>query len=176
MGVGRPLLGLALAVMLALSVYVLGHHLARHRVPSGSSATPEGFAGWLLAVAAGQWLAVLLLLAAFVRHVPWTIDASAPMQLHLFGHLLLLVFATWAAILMMRKSRLYPTLLRLELVLLVVLPPIDALWMADENGAYVTEPKFWIAFAVRLAATSMFAAAWYLYSQHSVRVRTTFVR
>jgi hypothetical protein len=48
--------------------------------------------------------------------------------------------------------------------------------MADENGAYVTEPKLWIAFAVRLAATSMFAAAWYLYSQHSLRMRTTFVR
>jgi hypothetical protein len=145
-------------------------------VPSTSSAPPEGFAGWLLLLAAGQWLAVVLLLAAFVRHMPWMIDESGPQQLRLFGQLLLLVFMAWAAILMMRKSRLYPRLLRLELVLLVVLPQIDALWIAEENGAYVTEPKLWIAFAVRLAATSMFAAAWYLYSQHSLRVRTTFVR
>jgi hypothetical protein len=176
MGAGRPLVGLALAVALALSVYALGHHLARHRVPSGASAPAEGFAGWLLLMAAGQWLAVLLLLAAFLRHMPWTIDATGPMQLHLFGRLLLLVFVAWAAILMMRKSRLYPRLLRLELVLLVVLPPFDALWAAEENVAYVTEAKLWIAFAVRLAATSMFAAAWYLYSQHSLRMRNTFVR
>jgi hypothetical protein len=176
MGAVRPLVGLALAVVLALSVYVLGHHLARHRVPSNSSAPLEGFSGWLLVIATGQWLAVLLLLIAFVRHLPWTIDASGPMQLHLFGHLLLLVFVAWAAILMTRKSRLYPRLLRLELVLLVVLPPADALWVVEENGVYVTEPKLWIAFAVRLAATSMFAAAWYLYSQHSLRMRSTFVR
>ena len=67
-------------------------------------------------------------------------------------------------------------MLRLELVLLVLWPPIDALWSSDESGAYVTEPKLWIAFAVRLAATGMFAAAWYLYSEHSRRVRATFVR
>jgi hypothetical protein len=165
-----------LAVVLALSVYALGHHLARHRLPSTSAAPPEGFAGWLLVLAAGQWLAVLLLLAAFVQRLPWTFDASGPLQLRLFGHLLLLAFVACAVILMMRRSRLYPRLLRLELVLLVVLPPIDALWIAKKNGAYVTEPKLWIAIAVRLAATSMFAAAWYLYSQHSLRMRTTFVR
>jgi hypothetical protein len=176
MGAGRSLFGLALAVGLALSVYALGHHLVRHRAPSTSAPPPVGLAGWLLVLSASQWLAVLLVLGSLVRRMAWTPDASEFMQLRLFGYLLLLAFVTWAAILMMRKSRLYPRLLRIELALLVVLPPIDALWLADENGTYVTEPKLWIAFAVRLAATSMFAAAWYLYSQHSLRMRSTFVR
>jgi hypothetical protein len=176
MGASRSLFGLVLAVVLALSVYSLGHHLARHRVPSASAAPREGFAGWLLILAASQWLAAFLLLAALARRMPWTADASGPTQVRLFAHLLLLAFVMWAAILMMRKSHLYPRLLRIELALLVVLPPIDAVWWAEENGPYVTEPKLWIAFAVRLAATSMFAAAWYLYSQHSARMRSTFVR
>jgi hypothetical protein len=176
MGATRPLLGLALAVAIALSVYVLGLLLARHRVPLSTTTPREGFAGWLLILAAGQWLAVLLLLAALVRRMPWATEGNEAQQLRLFGHLLLLALVLSSAILMMRKSRLYPRLLRLELVLLVVLPPIDSLWWTEENGAYVTEPKLWIAFAVRLAATGMFAAAWYLYSEHSRRVRATFVR
>jgi hypothetical protein len=176
MGATRPLLGLVLAVAIALSVYVLGHLLARHRVPLPTTGPREGFAGWLLLLAAGQWLAVLLLLAAVVRRVPLTADVDEPQQLSLFVHVLLLCLSLWSAVLMMRKSRLYPRLLRLELVLLVVLPPIDALWWAEENGAYVTEPKLWIAVAVRMAGTGMFAAAWYLYSEHSRRVRATFVR
>ena len=176
MGATRPLLGLVLAVVVALSVYVLGHLLARHRVPLRATGPREGFAGWLLLLAAGQWLTVLLLLAALIRRMPLMADADHPQQLRLFGHLLLLALALSSAILMTRKSRLYPRLLRLELVLLVVVPPIDALWLTEENGAYVTEPKLWIAFAVRLAATGMFAAAWYLYSEHSRRVRATFVR
>jgi hypothetical protein len=165
-----------LAAGLALSVYALGHHLLRHRLPL-RSAPPEGFAGWLLVLAAGQWLAVLLLLGAFARRLPRTLETSSvATQLRLLVDLVLLAFVAWAAIVMSRRSRLYPRLLRVELAALAMLPPLDAVWMAEEGGAYVTEPKLWIAFAVRLAATSMVAAAWYLYSQHSLRMRATFVR
>lgn len=175
MGASRALFGLVFAVMLALSVYALGHLFARHRVPSGVTAPPQGFAGWLLVLAAGQWLAMLLVVAALLRGMPQTADTSVPAQLRLLAHLLLLAFTAATTILMMRKSGLYPRLLRVELVLLVVLPPIQAIWFAEENGSYVTEPKLWIAFAVRLAATSMLAAGLFLYSQHSLRMRATFV-
>ena len=176
MGATRPLFALVLAAALALLVYALGQRLARNRPAPGSAAQLAGFSGWLLLLAAGQWLAVAFLLVALVRPVPWYVDGSEAQPARLLAQTLLTVFVSSAAILMMRRSRLYPRLLRVELVLLVVLPPIEGMLMAGGNGAYVTQPKLWIGFAVRLAATSVFAATCYLYSQHSRRMRATFVR
>jgi len=34
----------------------------------------------------------------------------------------------------------------------------------------------WLAVTVRFVATAAVAAAWYVYSQHSLRMRNTFVR
>jgi hypothetical protein len=88
----------------------------------------------------------------------------------------MLVLTLAAAILMMRRSRFYPALLRLELVLLVVLPMLGSLWpMGASGSSYVTEPKLWLAVMVRFTATAIFAALWYVYSQRSLRVRNTFV-
>jgi hypothetical protein len=181
MGAFRTLLGLLLAVAVGLAVYLIGHRLMRQRSPPAGPAV-EGFAGWLLVLAIGQWLAVLHLLSEILRRVPlyqraWeTPGLGAEVLGEIVGRLVIFVFVTWAAVLMTGKSRLYPRLLRLELVGLAVLPALGGVWLIEEGGAYVTEPKLWLAVTVRFVATAVFAAIWYVYSQHSLRMRNTFVR
>ncbi len=45
-----------------------------------------------------------------------------------------------------------------------------------ETGSYVTAPKLWIAIALRIAVIGLFAAALFVYSLRSERMRNTFVR
>ena len=110
-------------------------------------------------------LAVLVLAGDLLRGGATLVEA--------IGHLALLGFVLATALAMMRRHRLFPALLRIELVLLVVLPTL--FWATPETGSYVTEPKLWIAAALRFVATGLFAAAWFIYSLRSVRVRHTFV-
>ena len=176
----RPLLALLLAIAAGLAVYVIAHRLARGRGPS-AAATPAGFGGWLMVLAIGQWLAVALLLFGIVLRLPLyqhaleTPDLGAGALAAIAGRLALFAFVAWAALMMSFRSRLYPHLLRLELLGLVVLPALG-LWLMEEERAYVTEPKLWLTIVVRFVATAVFAALWYVYSQHSLRMRNTFVR
>jgi hypothetical protein len=182
MGANRYVMGLLLAVVLGLAVYAVGQRLLRHRPLAAAGAPVEGFAGWLLVLAIGQWLAVLSLfgealrlMSLYERYLVLR-EMRTAMIVNLAGHLALLVFVLSAAVLMMRKSRLYPRLLRIELMLLVVLPALSIVWETEETGTYVTGPKVWIAVALRFVATGVFASLWFIYSQHSLRVRNTFVR
>jgi hypothetical protein len=181
-GASRYLIGLLLAVAVGLAVYAMGHRLMRDRSPVAAGARVEGFAGWLLVLAVGQWLAALSLFGNVLRHMPLYQSYLAMPEtrtaaiVEVAGHLALLAFVLWAAMLMTRKSRLYPRLLRLELVMLVVLPAFNIAWVTEETGTYVTGPKLWIAVTLRFVATGIFAALWFIYSQHSLRVRDTFVR
>ena len=181
MGAFRPLLGLMLAIAVGLAVYAVARRVMQQRPPPAATAV-EGFWGWLLLLAIGQWLAVLHLLAEILRRLPlyqraWETSGQRAEALgEIVGRLAILAFVTAAAVLMTRKSRLYPRLLRIELVGMVVLPALGGLWLIEESGTYVTEPKLWLAVTVRFVATAAVAAAWYVYSQHSLRMRHTFVR
>jgi hypothetical protein len=181
MGAFRPLLGLMLAIAVGLAVYAIAQRVMRQRQPPVAT-TVEGFWGWLLLLAIGQWLAVLYLLSEILRRLPlyqraWETSGQRAEALgEIVGRLVILAFVTAAAVLMTRKSRLYPRLLRIELVGMVVLPALGGLWLIEESGTYVTEPKLWLAVTVRFVATAAVAAAWYVYSQHSLRMRNTFVR
>ena len=181
MGAVRPLLGLMLALAVGLTVYAVAHRVMRQRAPMAAT-TVEGFWGWLLLLAIGQWLAVVHLLAEILRRLPlyqraWEMSGQRAEALgEIVGRLVILAFVTAAAVLMTRKSRLYPRLLRIELVGVVVLPALGGLWLIEESGTFVTEPKLWLAVTVRFVATAVVAAAWYVYSQHSLRMRNTFVR
>jgi len=170
-----------LALAVGLTVYAVAHRVMRQRAPTAAT-TVEGFWGWLLLLAIGQWLAVLHLLSEILRRLPlyqraWETSGQRAEALgEIVGRLVILAFVTAAAVLMTRKSRLYPRLLRIELVGMVVLPALSGLWLTEESGTYVTEPKLWLAVTVRFVATAAVAAAWYVYSQHSLRMRNTFVR
>src|ERR1700741_4074869 len=129
MSASRPLVGLLLAIAFGLAAYAIAQRLARYRSPA--SAAVQGFGGWLLVLAIGQWLAAMHLLSEILRRLPlyeraWQMPESRAEALgEIAARVALLAFVLCAAIMMTRRSRLYPRLLRLELVLLVVLPALS---------------------------------------------------
>lgn len=171
-----------MAVAVGLAAYAAAQRFVRHQSPSAAGTPVEGFAGWLLVLAIGQWFAVLSLFGEMARQVPLYRRYLALPETHtvviaeIVVPLAVIAFVLWAAVMMMRKSRLYPSLLRIELVLLVILPALSAVWVTAETTSYVTGPKLWIAVTLQFAVTGVFAALWFVYSQHSMRMRTTFVR
>ena len=179
---GRPLVGLLVALAVGLVAYGAGHALLHGGRARATGAPPTaGFAGWLLALAIGQWLAVLSLLGDLLRHLPahqqlWSTGAPIAAVGDLAGRAALLALVLCAAILMQRRSRLYPRLLRLEMIVLVLRPVLAGLLLVEDTDLFETRPKLWIGFALQFAATGLLAAAGYLYAQHSARVRATFVR
>jgi hypothetical protein len=90
---------------------------------------------------------------------------------------LLFVFVSWSAIMMHRKSRLFPALFRIEMVLLMLLPIALALlgtWMTERDGEMASglRPAAW----VRVALFAPAAGVGFVYSLRSQRFRNTFVR
>lgn len=179
---GKLLLDLLLAVAVWAAAYFAMRYWQRHRPPWAPGAAFEGFAGALLLLAIAQWLGALWVAGDFLRQLPLYRDSLDAPQAHVaaiaeaVGHLALLAFVLWAAILMTRKSRLFPALLRIELVLLAALPVHHLFLGTSGAGSYVTEPKLWLAVALRLAVIGLFAAVCFVYSLRSTRVRDTFVR
>jgi len=180
--VARYLIGLLLAVAVGAVVYLVARRWMNNRPAAPAGAPIEGFAGWLLFLAIAQWFAVLSVAGELLRQIPLyqrygdVPETRTATIVEAVGHLAVLAFVLWAAIAMARRSRLFPGLLRIELVLLVILPVLNLFWVTSETGTYVTEPKLWIAVALRFVVTGLFATAWFVYSLRSVRVRNTFVR
>jgi hypothetical protein len=65
--------------------------------------------------------------------------------------------------------------LRFELVAAVLYPIFAVSVLAGDARVFVTEPKLWLAVALKVAVTGIVAALASLYAQHSRRVRATFV-
>ena len=169
-------------VLLALAIGGAIYLVLRRSLAPASGAPPEGFGGMLLYLAIVQWLGVVIVAARLLwRMPPWQDYVDAP-QAHAssiaetIGHLAALAFVLWAAVSMARRRRLFPILLRIELALLAVLPVMELFFAPTETDSYVTAPKLWIAIALRIVATGLFAAALFVYSLRSERVRNTFVR
>lgn len=171
---------LLVILIAAFATGLVGHGIAlvlrrRGMLPAPRPGTPvEGFGGWLLVLAALQWLAVFGLLAWLSREMgALERPGAAGTPPLLTGYLAILAFVTWTAVAMMRRRRLFLVLLRIELVLLVVLSTMD---LSIFGSSYVTEPKAWLAVLARFALASVIAALGFAYSAASVRVRNTFVR
>lgn len=178
---GRPVAGLLVALAVGLLVYAGGHRLLRGGRTAARTAPAPGLAGWLLVLAIGQGLATLSLFGDLLRHLPlhrrlWESGASVAALGDFAGRAALFALVLWASILMLRRSRVYPRVLRLEMIVLVLRPLLAAGLLIEDSDMFQTSPKLWIGFAVEFAATGLLAAAVSLYAQHSLRVRATFVR
>ncbi len=147
---------------------------------SQAEETPEGFGGWLLLIAIGQWLGLLRELVEFVWALPtWASRWSDP-ALHRAAlgeaglSAGLLAFMLYTAIIMSMKRREFPTLFRIELGLFVVVPLLSTGWVSASTGVAVDKMSFAGIAAEAVAGT---IGAWIsmLYSLRSARVRNTFI-
>ena len=169
-------------VLLALAIGGAIYLVVRRWLMPTSGAPPAGFGGMLLYVAIVQWLGVVVVAGKLFWPMPPLADYFDAPQAHAsaivetLGHLAVFVFGLWAALLMTRRGRLFPILLRIELVGLAALPFVELIFGTTETDSYVTAPKLWIAIALRIVVIGLFAAALFVYSLRSERVRNTFVR
>jgi hypothetical protein len=141
---------------------------------------PEGFGGWLLLVAIGQWLGTLFQLVEFIGELPtWMSQWSDP-HLHrsTIGEaalsLGLFVFMFYTTIIMSMKRRDFPTLFRVELALFVVVPLLTIWWVARSTGTEVDRVSF-AGIATEAVIGTIGASISVLYSLRSARVRNTFI-
>jgi hypothetical protein len=147
---------------------------------SEATGEPEGFGGWLLAVAIGQWLGILRELVEFLWALPtwvgeWRDPAMHRATLGEAGLSLgLLAFMLYTAIIMNMKRREFPTLFRIELALYVVFPLLSIWWVATATGTPVDRASF-AGIAGEAVASTIGASLSILYSLRSLRVRNTFV-
>src|SRR5262249_50131320 len=95
---------------------------------TGASEKLEGFGGWLLLIAIGNWPGVLAPLGDFLMELPdYAAQWSDPaVRRGIVGEAVLdaglFVFMLYTAIMMNMKRHEFPTLFRLQLALVVVLP------------------------------------------------------
>src|SRR5476649_766025 len=88
----------------------------------------EGFGGWLLLIAIGQWFGFFSALVGFIWELPtyseqWSDPAMWSTMIGKAGiELGLIAFMLYTTIVMSMKRREFPTLFRIELALFVVVP------------------------------------------------------
>ena len=140
----------------------------------------EGFGGWLLLIAIGQWLGVFGTLGDFLMELPdYAAQWSDPaVRRGIVGEAVLdaglIAFMFYTAIMMNMKRHEFPTLFRLQLALVVVLPVLSILWMSRSTGQALGTVDF-AATAAQAVAGVIGASISILYSLRSERVRNTFV-
>lgn len=179
------LVPLLVAVAVGLFTWFVGHARLKRQQAAPGGSVAQGFAGWLRFLAAMQWLAVLHALA----DVGITLGHRNLAEVGSFspygksGYILAIVvqailflFVLWVAIVMHRKSRLFPTLFRIEMVLLMLFPILVALLVTWEIEHGQMSPAVSIAYWVRVAVFAPAAGIGYVYSLRSIRFRNTFIR
>jgi hypothetical protein len=141
---------------------------------------PEGFGGWLLMIAVGQWAGLFWTLGGLLLKLPgyagrwsdpsWTraIVGEAGIGIGL------LAFMLYTTVIMSMKRREFPTLFRLQLALFVVAPLASSVWTSLAMGTTLQGMDF-AATATQAVFGVAGASISILYSLRSERVRNTFV-
>jgi len=141
---------------------------------------PEGFGGWLLLIAVGQWLAILRQAVEFVSGLPsWMSQWGDPLlRRAVLGEAGLsaglIAFMLYTAIMMNLKRREFPTLFRIELGLYVVVPLLSVWWVSRSTGETVDGMNF-AGIAGEAVLSTIGACFSILYSLRSARVQNTFI-
>jgi hypothetical protein len=172
-------------LLVGLGIYVA---VQRRRHPeryARSGAPLEGFAGWLIFIGVLQGMAVLQVAGELMLHFR-EYQLQAPTIANPYARagrigglvfqILLVALVLWSAVMMLRKSRTFPRLFRIELVLLVLIPVLLALllkWVADHSAL---SPQLQLFYWVRAGIMAPAAAAAFVYSLRSERFRNTFVK
>jgi hypothetical protein len=146
----------------------------------GASTGPEGFGGWLLLIAIGQWLGVFGALVQLLLELPgyagqW---GDPSMRRAVIGDagldVAMLAFMFYVTVMMSMKRREFPTLFRIQLALLVVVPLLSTWWVSFSTGKPLESLDF-TATAVNAVIATIGASLSILYSLRSQRVRNTFI-
>lgn len=141
---------------------------------------PEGFGGWLLLVAIGQWLGVFGGLVQFVLGLPdgasrWSDPALRRGIMEEAGlEIALLAMMLYTTVMMSMKRREFPTLFRIQLALVVVVPLLSTWWASTSAGEPIEGLEF-AGTAVQAVVGVIGASLSILYSLRSERVRNTFI-
>ena len=141
---------------------------------------PEGFGGWLLLIAIGQWLGVFGGLVQFLLGLPDDLDhwGDPAMRRGIMGEagleIALLAMMLYTAAMMSMKRREFPTLFRIQLALVVVVPLLSTWWTSSSAGTPIEGLEF-AGTAVQAVVSVIGASLSILYSLRSERVRNTFI-
>lgn len=146
---------------------------------------PRGIGGWLLVVAFGQGLGLLVALVALGRMFfdPDTLKGFEQFPLASYGELAVnlasALLATTTAILFLRKSRYFPRFFICGLVAAFALPALSLVWSALTLSAQLGEPiRTFLELEpqeiAQFMSTVVAALIWIPYTLKSKRVRNTF--
>ncbi len=141
-----------------------------------SSEKLEGFGGWLLLIAVGQWLSTLGTLVALLLELPGYLSqwAEPAMRRGIIGEaglgVGLLGFMLYTSVMMNMKRHEFPTLFRIQLALFVVAPLLTT-WSTGKTLGGLD----FAATAAQAVIALIGASISILYSLRSERVRNTFV-
>lgn len=176
---------LIVALTVGLLTWFVAHRFRlneRWKGPTGASQGPDG---WLLFLMVLQWLAVLHALGdvvgSFSPQRLASAESSGPYRYagyiaSIVALVALFIFVLWSAIMMHRRSRLFPKLFRIEMALLLLAPILIALWVTWETEQGKVSQLVSVLFWLRVALFAPAAGVGYVYSLRSARFRNTFVR
>lgn len=174
---------LVVAVTVGAITWLVAHRRGLNRRLKPADGRLEGFAGWLGFLAAMQWLAVLHTVGDLSLSLGRGTLPAAASDNWRAGHttaivlqVLLFFFVASCVIVMHRRSRFFPTLFRIEMVLLLLVPLAVALMVTWESEHGQTSPMVSVVYWVRVAIFAPAAGIGYVYSLRSVRFRNTFIR
>lgn len=175
---------LIVALTVGLLTWFVAHRLKLNERWKGPTGASQGSGGWLLLLMVLQWLAVVHAfgdavgsfspqrLAAAAASGPWRYGGYIASIVVL---VLLFIFVLWSAIMMHRRSRLFPKLFRVEMALLLIGPILIAFWFSWEAEHGKVSELMSVLLWVRVAIFAPAAGVGYVYSLRSARFRNTFV-
>jgi hypothetical protein len=175
---------LIVALTVGLLTWFVAHRMKLNERLKGPPGAAQGSGKWLLLLMVLQWLAVVHAFGDAASSLsPQRLAAAASSGPYRYGSyiasivvlVLLFFFVLWSAIMMHRKSRLFPKLFRIEMALLLFGPILIALWFTWETEQGKVSESMSVLFWVRVALFAPMAGVGYVYSLYSVRFRNTFV-
>jgi hypothetical protein len=140
----------------------------------------EGFGGWLLLIAIGQWLGLFGTVGDLLLDLPDYLSGLGDPATRrvVVGQaaieIFLLLFMFYTTLMMAMKRHEFPTLFRLQLALAAVVPLASAVWLSHATGKPLEGVDF-AGTAAQSVIAVIGASISILYSLRSQRVRNTFI-